>query len=64
MPEHYPKNVISVSAWCDTCRRLTQHRVDHKRLGSCTEHAAEGLSRKQEKTRQEQEETESQPGLF
>ena len=64
MPEHYPTNVKEVLTWCDTCGRKTMHRTDYKRLGSCTEHAASGLSKAQEKTQREREEKENQPELF
>jgi hypothetical protein len=64
MPEHHPLNVKQVLAWCAVCNRRTMHRVDHKRLGSCTEpHVAEGLSRVQEKRREKQEQERQQPSL-
>jgi len=47
--EHFTKNTTKVMHWCSTCNRRTMHRVDFKRLGSCTEHqAADGLSKSQE----------------
>lgn len=64
MPEHYPTNVKQILAWCDTCRRRTMHRVDHKRLGTCTEHAPDGLSEAQRRQRAAREAAEQQPGLF
>lgn len=63
MPEHYPKHVTSVMHWCSVCRRRTMHRVDDKRLGSCTEHQAEGLTRKQQKHREKLDQDAMQPGL-
>jgi ribosomal protein L44E len=39
MPEHYPKNTVSVTVWCKVCRRVTEHRVDGGRRGPCLEHA-------------------------
>lgn len=67
MPEH-PKNVVSVSRYCPTCRRMTQHRTDDKRIGSCLEHQASGASKAQVKRWAEQEkrqrEQREQPELF
>ena len=37
MPEHYPKSTVEVSVWCDPCRKVTMHRVDHGRRGPCLE---------------------------
>jgi ribosomal protein L44E len=61
MPEHYPKNVTAVSKWCPTCKRLTMHRVDYKRVGACTEHAPTGLSKDQEKRKSAREQAEKEP---
>jgi hypothetical protein len=38
MSEHFTKNTIEATAWCATCKRKTQHRVDSGRLGPCLEH--------------------------
>jgi ribosomal protein L44E len=35
MPEHYPKNTIEATGWCNKCNALTQHRVDGGRRGPC-----------------------------
>jgi hypothetical protein len=35
MPEHYTKNTVEVSVWCNTCNRMTMHRVDDGRRGPC-----------------------------
>jgi hypothetical protein len=64
MPEHYPENVQRVMVFCPTCNKRTMHRTDHHRLGSCTEHAPEGLSEKQKRAREKQAEEDQQPGLF
>lgn len=64
MPEHYPRNVKSISSWCSTCRRVTQHRVDDRRRGTCLEHNREGLSKAQQKRREEMERKKQQPELF
>lgn len=63
MPEHYPRNVKQVTAWCPTCRKQTMHRVDDRRLGSCLEHSSEGLSRAQLKRQGQQELERQQPML-
>ena len=62
MPEHYTKNTTRVMHWCPTCNRKTMHRVDFKRLGSCTEHqAAEGLSESQKARLKKQDEARQNP---
>ncbi len=35
--EHYTKSTVSAAAWCNPCRRQTQHRVDNGRKGPCLE---------------------------
>jgi hypothetical protein len=35
MAEHYPRNTVSVPAPCKKCGKITQHRVDDRRLGPC-----------------------------
>lgn len=40
MPEHYTRNTVSVTVWCNVCQRTTEHRVDDGRRGPCLEHAA------------------------
>lgn len=40
MGEHYTRNTETVTAWCDKCRRVTEHRVDGGRRGPCLEHQA------------------------
>lgn len=65
--EHYPRGTISVTLWCNTCQRHTQHRVDDVRAGRCMEHEAPAESRKQIAARKKREETarkESEPKLF
>lgn len=49
MSQHYTKNTSRVMHWCPTCKRHTMHRVDYKRLGSCTEHGAPEMTKAQEK---------------
>src|SRR5258708_33272914 len=33
MPEHYTKNTLECTVWCNHCGRTTQHRVDSGRRG-------------------------------
>lgn len=37
MPHHYTKNTLQTTAWCNTCRRRTQHAVWNGRMGRCVE---------------------------
>jgi len=54
MTQHYQRNVTAITKWCDTCGKMTSHRVSDRRVGSCMEIHATGLSKKQEaKLRQE-----------
>jgi hypothetical protein len=43
MAQHYTRNTMSVAAWCPTCRKETQHRVDDRRRGPCLECLARPL---------------------
>lgn len=36
-PEHYTKNTLEVTAYCNPCGKMTQHRVDDGRRGPCLE---------------------------
>ena len=38
MTEHYTRNTESVTAWCNKCQRVTEHRVDGGRKGPCLQH--------------------------
>ena len=49
MTEHYQRNVLEVTAWCNTCKRFTQHRVDDRRKGPCLEDHHAGKKPKKEK---------------
>lgn len=71
MPEHYTRNTLEVTAWCEKCQRFTQHRVDGGRRGPCLEHKAQEYTLEQfkrmanEKKRQLQAEFDRQnPRLF
>lgn len=46
--QHYQRNVIAITKWCETCGKMTSHRVSDRRVGSCLTPHAEGLSKKQE----------------
>jgi hypothetical protein len=35
MPEHYTKNTVSCTVWCNRCNKATEHRVDNGRRGPC-----------------------------
>jgi len=35
MPEHFTKNTISATFWCNKCGKATMHRVDDRRRGPC-----------------------------
>lgn len=35
MPEHYTKNTLEATCWCNPCNAMTQHRVDNGRRGPC-----------------------------
>lgn len=37
MAEHYTKNTVTASVWCNRCGRMTTHRVDEGRRGPCME---------------------------
>ena len=63
MSQHYTRNTKQVMHWCSTCNKQTMHRVDDRRLGSCTEHSAPEFSRKQEKHRKALESEQQNPGL-
>ena len=35
MPEHWTRNTLEVTAYCNKCADFTQHRVDGGRRGPC-----------------------------
>lgn len=37
MAHHYTANTVSVSKWCNRCRRFTPHNVSSGRVGHCLE---------------------------
>jgi hypothetical protein len=52
MPEHYTQSTESVTKFCSTCGRITEHIVSAGRIGRCKEHSAPELSKAQQKNRQ------------
>jgi hypothetical protein len=45
--QHFTKNTIAASAWCNHCGRTTLHVVSGNRIGRCAEHDAPQLSKAQ-----------------
>lgn len=35
MPEHFTKNTVEASFWCNKCHKATVHRIDNGRRGPC-----------------------------
>jgi hypothetical protein len=35
MPEHYTKNTVSASVWCNKCGKHTPHLIQDGRRGPC-----------------------------
>jgi hypothetical protein len=35
MAEHYTRNTLTATAWCNKCGRHTEHRIDDGRRGPC-----------------------------
>lgn len=35
MPEHFTRNTVSASFFCNKCGKFTQHRIDDARKGPC-----------------------------
>jgi ribosomal protein L44E len=35
MPEHFTRNTVSASFFCNKCGKFTQHRIDDGRKGPC-----------------------------
>jgi hypothetical protein len=72
MAEHYPEGTLETTAWCGTCGRHTQHRVDFPpagqkgggRKGPCLEHEAQPETKKQTAARERREKEARNPRLF
>ena len=47
--QHYQRNVKAIMMYCPTCGKMTMHRVDDRRVGSCINPHVFGMSKKQEK---------------
>ena len=54
MTQHYQRNTVGIFKYCPTCGRKTLHRVDDRRVGSCTEEHVSGMSKKQESMAREE----------
>jgi hypothetical protein len=69
MPEHYTRNTLEATVWCNPCYAITQHRVDDGRRGPCLvcmakqearnkfERIKRGLEEEQRKEREEKNPT-------
>ena len=68
MPEHFTRNTLECTAWCNVCQSWTQHRVDGGRRGPCLNSHAKvnepGESKKQEAARIAREKQQQNPSLF
>jgi len=71
MAEHYTRNTLEVTRWCNRCARFTQHAVSGGRVGQCKEHEAPKWTHaqlvrmaKEKKRRRLAEEARVQPSLF
>jgi hypothetical protein len=38
MSQHYTRNTVSTSKYCNVCKRMTQHAVFDRRVAHCLEH--------------------------
>ena len=63
-PAHFPESAISqhTLAWCPTCGRMTNHRIDRVsvtshagKVGPCVEHGAKHNLTHDQKTRRERQ---------
>ncbi len=69
MPEHWTRNTLEVTAYCNKCEAMTQHRVDGGRRGPClpcmvrqeerikVQRIREGLKKEQREEREKQNPT-------
>ncbi len=64
MAEHYTANTESVTRWCNSCNRRTQHGVSGGRIGRCLEHNLPKYSKKQQKNGERIDRELAQPRLF
>lgn len=71
MPEHYPKGTQECTAYCNVCKRDTQHRVDFPvegkgggRRGPCLEHEAQEMTKAQIAREEKRAKEARSPRLF
>ena len=67
MPEHYTKNTLECTAYCNKCGKMTQHRVDGGRRGPCLACIArreEETKARQKKEAEQKEQEARSPRLF
>ena len=62
--QHYQRNVVAVTKYCPSCKKMTLHRVDDRRVGTCNEQHVFGMSRAQVKKAAQKVADERQPALF
>ncbi len=55
MTQHYTRNTLEDTAWCNKCGRFTQHQVSGHRRGRCLEHQAQELTQAQQRRREKAE---------
>lgn len=59
MPEHFNKQTVEATVWCNPCGKPTPHRIDDGRRGPCLVCMARPLEELPQPTRQT-----GQKGLF
>ena len=62
--QHYPRNTVRVTKYCPTCKRMTMHRVDDRRVGVCTEQHVNGMSKAQKKRAEKNNRANENENLF
>lgn len=62
--QHYQRNVSGILRYCPTCARMTMHRVDDRRVGSCVETHVVGMSKKQARRAALQDKEKQSGSLF
>lgn len=62
--QHYQRNVTAISRFCPTCNRMTMHRVDDRRVGSCVEVHVTGMTKSQLKRAAAKDKEEASGRLF
>jgi hypothetical protein len=64
MTEHFTKGTEGAPHWCGKCGRFTIHKVSGHRLGRCTEHESQPLTKAQAKRKEMLERLSKNPNLF